>query len=133
MSWFWIDLDTHSNTNYNSKILKFDSNWWNNPTNSPSQNIPSFQNSMSHMNQNRKSPAFKNNMYSIYQDNMRIPDQRSVFTLFSPTHQAGSSFLILWILQENGLLGIGGGYCGHTMLQPWLRDIKILHILGQQF
>ena len=28
------------------------------------------------------------------------------------SHQAGSSFLILWILQENGLLGIDRGYYG---------------------
>ena len=27
-------------------------------------------------------------------------------------HQAGSISLILWILQENGLLGIGYGHCG---------------------
>ena len=28
------------------------------------------------------------------------------------SHQAGRSFLILWILQEKGLLGIGYGHCG---------------------
>ena len=31
--------------------------------------------------------------------------------LINMTHQAGSIFLFYWILQENGLWGIVGGYC----------------------
>ena len=38
--------------------------------------------------------------------------QLSIYNNNILSHQAGRSFLILWILQENGLLGIGYGHCG---------------------
>ena len=51
--------------------------------------------------------------FKIYWNNEKLNwFETSFYILWYYTHQAGSSSLKLWILQENGLLGIGYGHCG---------------------